>query len=57
VYHVCRQAERIEQKSALLLEYEELIKEREELLLREKELDVAIESKLKELGGSAYVKK
>ena len=49
--------ERIEQKSALLLEYEELIKEREELLIREKELDAAIESKLKELGGSAYVKK
>lgn len=48
--------ERIEQKSALLLEYEELIKEREELLIREKELDAAIESKLKDLGGSVYVK-
>lgn len=50
-------SERIEQNSALLLEYEELMKERRELQIREKELDAAIEGKLKELGGSAYVKK
>lgn len=49
--------ERVEQKSALLLEYEELIKEREELLAREKELDELIQNKVKELGGNAYVKK
>lgn len=49
--------ERVEQKSALLLEYEELIKERAELMVREKELDNLIDSKLKELGGNAYVKK
>ena len=36
---------------------EELIKERAELLAREKELDELIQSKLKELGGNAYVKK
>ena len=49
--------ERVEQKSALLLEYEELVKEREELKARESELDELIDSKLKELGGNAYVKK
>lgn len=49
--------ERIEQKSAVLLEYEELIKERAELLAREKELDELIQSKINELGGFAYVKK
>ena len=48
---------RIESKQAMLLEYEDLLRERAELRMREAELDQLIESKLKELGGMSYVKK
>ena len=48
---------RIESKQAMLLEYDELLRERAELQRREEELDQLIESKLKELGGKSYVKK
>ena len=41
----------------MLLEYEDLLRERAELRMREAELDQLIESKLKELGGMSYVKK
>ena len=49
--------DRIEHKSALLLEYEELLEERKDLLAKEKELDDLIQNKLSELGGISYVKK
>lgn len=49
--------DRIEHKSAILLEYEELMEERKDLIAKEKELDELIQKKLRELGGIAYVKK
>ena len=41
----------------MLLEYDELLREKAELIKREEEIDRLIESKLKELGGKGYVKK
>lgn len=49
--------ERVESKQALLLEYEDLMKERAELKAREEELDRLIDDKLKMLKGNSYVKK
>lgn len=49
--------ERIESKQAMLLEYDELLRERAELQKREEELNQLIKSKLKELGGKSYVKR
>ena len=48
---------RIASKEAMLLEYDELLREKAELIKREEEIDRLIESKLKELGGKGYVKK
>ena len=48
---------RIASKEAMLLEYDELLREKAELIKHEEEIDRLIESKLKELGGKGYVKK